>query len=400
MNLEEFEAAKDAIILGAADRSLTDDEVKQYTQLEKDQILFRESEEIRKRHVAYQQPRVSVLPGLPAGVKERDSEEYAWDRYLRGRNPQGSDLKADNTQYAQSEGTTTAGGFLMPTTTRDKLIEVTKAFGGLKNYAEVITTASGNPLQWPLNDDTANSAATSAEGVAAGGGGADLVFSQVTLGAFKYDATGTGNLGLIVSNELIQDSMFDIVTFVNRKFGIRLARKMAADYCTGTGSTMATGIFDVTGDASQFTAGAITYVGLQKTVHLLDPSYRAGAVWVINDDVASRIEQIVDGQARPIMIPTTSGISGAVQVTGSSLLGYPVVIDQGAPAWINNYAAAVNTGFILFGNISESFIIRDVQGVTVLTDPYGKMNINSIQYFGYARTDSKTQNRKAYVVTG
>ncbi len=288
----------------------------------------------------------------------------------------------------------------MPTTTLDRLVEITKAFGGLKNVAEVITTASGNPLNWPSIADTANSAVTSAEGVAAGSGGADLVFTQLTLGAFKYDASGTGNLGLIVSNELLQDSAFDVVSLVNRKIGTRLARKMANDYCVGTGTTMATGIFDVTGDASQFTTGVITYVGLQKMIHLLDPSYRPGAVWVMNDDVASRIEQIVDGQSRPIMIPTTSGISGGVQVTGNTLLGYPVQIDQAAPAWINNYTAVANTGFLLLGNVRESFIIRDVQGVTVLADPYGKMNINSVQYFGYARTDSKTQNRKAYVISG
>ena len=399
--VEEYAKALDAIVTtaDAEGRDLTDEDVQAYEKLEAGMLTARKAEELRKRHAAYQAPRVALMPGLPAGVKERDSEVYAWDRYLRGLNPRGSDLKQGES-YAQSEAVTTAGGFLMPTTTRDNLIEVSKAFGGLKNYAEVITTSSGNPLQWPSLDDTANSAVTSAEGVAAGSGGADLVFTQLTLSAFKYDATGTGNVGLLVSNELIQDSAFDVVSLVNRRFGERLARKMAADYCTGTGTTMATGIFDVTGDASQLTAGAITYVGLQKILHLLDPSYRANAKWVFNDDVASRIEQIVDGQSRPILIPSTQGVSGAVQTTGSTLLGYPVIIDQGAPAWINNYATTVNTGFLLFGDIAQAFIIRDVQGVTVLADPYGKMNVNSIQYFGYARTDSKPQNRKAYVISG
>ncbi len=398
-SLEEYQLSMDAIVAAAGEDDLTPEQIAEYEALETKKLAFAKSEEIRKRNEAYKAPRVTVLPGLPAGVKERDSQEYAWDRYLRGRNPLGSDLEQGE-GYAQSEGTTTAGGFLMPTTTLDRLVEITKAFGGLKNVSEVITTASGNPLNWPSIDDTANSAVTSAEGVAAGSGGADLVFTQLTLGAFKYDASGTGNLGLIVSNELLQDSAFDVVSLVNRKIGTRLARKMANDYAVGTGTTMATGIFDVTGDASQFTTGVITYVGLQKMIHLLDPSYRPGAVWVMNDDVASRIEQIVDGQSRPIMIPTTSGISGGVQVTGNTLLGYPVQIDQAAPAWINNYTAVANTGFLLLGNVRESFIIRDVQGVTVLADPYGKMNINSVQYFGYARTDSKTQNRKAYVISG
>jgi HK97 family phage major capsid protein len=398
-SLEEYQLSMDAIVKGAEDRALTDEEVKQYEELETSRIAFTKTEEIRKRNLAYKTPRVTIIPGLSAGVKERDSEEYAWDRYLRGHNPFGSDLQRSDT-YAQSEGTTTAGGFLMPTTTLNRLVEITKAFGGLKNEAEVITTASGNPLNWPSIDDTANSAVTSAEGVAAGSGGADLVFTQVTLSAFKYDATGTGNVGLLVSNELLQDSAFDVVALINRRIGIRLARKMANDYCVGTGTTMATGIFDVTGDASQFTTGVITYAGLQKMVHLLDPSYRPNAKWVMNDDVASRIEQILDLNLRPLLVPSIAGISGGTHVTGNTLLGYPVVVDQAAPAWINNYTAVANTGFLLFGDLQQAFIIRDVQGVTVLADPYGKMNVNSIQYFGYARTDSKTQNRKAYVISG
>src|SRR5881409_2626390 len=109
----------DAIVDGAKDRDLTDEEQEKYVELEKQRISFAASEEIRKRNEAYKAPRVVILPGLNAGVEKRDSEEYAWDQYLRGRNQRGSDL-----QYAQSEGTTTAGGFLMPTTTLDRLVEI------------------------------------------------------------------------------------------------------------------------------------------------------------------------------------------------------------------------------------------------------------------------------------
>src|ERR1700675_4069165 len=92
---EDYQLSMDALVKGADDRALTEDEIKQYEDLEKAKLAIRATEEIRKRNTAYQMPRVAIVPGLPAGVKERDSEEYAWDRYLRGRNPLGSDLHQD-----------------------------------------------------------------------------------------------------------------------------------------------------------------------------------------------------------------------------------------------------------------------------------------------------------------
>ena len=51
--------------------------------------------------------------------------------------------------------TTTAGGYLIPPGFEQRIVEVMKNFGGIASVAEELPTATGHPLQYPTNDDTA-----------------------------------------------------------------------------------------------------------------------------------------------------------------------------------------------------------------------------------------------------
>jgi hypothetical protein len=51
--------------------------------------------------------------------------------------------------------------------------------------------------------------------------GADIVFAEVTLLANKYNAAGATNLPLNVSVELLQDALFQVGAFVDRRLGER-----------------------------------------------------------------------------------------------------------------------------------------------------------------------------------
>src|SRR5690606_291525 len=112
-------------------------------------------------------------------VKTDDTLERAFDHYLRtGRE------NADITELrAQGVGTDAAGGFTVPETMLTKITERMKAFGGLAEHVETITTDSGEPIRWPTLDDTSNTGVIAAEGTAPATGGADLVFGEKTLGA-------------------------------------------------------------------------------------------------------------------------------------------------------------------------------------------------------------------------
>ena len=169
------------------------------------------------------------------------------------------------------------------------MVKVKKAFGGISAQASHINTGNGDPLNFPSIDDTANTSAIAAINAAPGSAGADLVFGQVAFSAFKYAATGTGQLGLKVPRELVDDSLFDITSLVTEMLGIRLARKMAADYATGVGTTAPSGLMNRTGvtvPPSVATTGLVQATAnaqLQAFIHLLDPAYvNESCVWIMN----------------------------------------------------------------------------------------------------------------------
>ncbi len=83
--------------------------------------------------------------------------------------------------------------------------------------------------------------------------------------------------------------------------------------------------------------------------HAIDPAYRGGPKyrWAFNDATLQTIEEMEDGQKRPLWLPDIAG------GTPATVLGIPYVIDQAIDG--------IGTGkkFIFSGNFNR-FIIRRV----------------------------------------
>jgi HK97 family phage major capsid protein len=427
---EELRVAMQA--MEARTDSLTHEEIEQYMGWDRDLSLFAGQSQVAEIGKRWDAPRISIRPA--SVVKgTRDDGRYTFDRFLRGDRGAANELQSyslsdgsqrrqddrgmeyktirwpiknghpDIESYAQTE-TTTGGGYLVPTVTQPIMVKITKAFGGLSARASHINTNNGAPINFPSIDDTANSAAVAAINAAPGSGGADLVFGQVALGAFKYAATGTGQAGLKVPRELIDDALFDVTSLVTEMLGVRLARKMAALYTQGVGTTEPVGLFHFT---SVSTAAWVLSTGLvqatanqqlQAFIHNLDPSYvTENACWVMNWGTHGTMSGFVDSTNRPLMVSYSD--SGLSEPMSFRLLGFPVVIDQGVPNFsLTNAAnpASVNTAYAAFGDFEQAFVIRDVQGIGIAVDPYGGLGTNDLLYSGYARTDSAVKNANAY----
>lgn len=387
MTVEEILAALQAIVDSAktedgAQRDLTDEEVTRYEELEGKLAMAKKSAEVRSRQSAYAAPVRSDLHVNVAGA-DQDPIERAFEQYLRTGN-----APTDLAQFrAQSEGTNSAGGYLVPQGFRAKLIDRLKAFGGIATAAEVITTSEGNLLPYPTVDDTANVGEIVAEG-GTFAAGADMVFAQRTLSAYKYMAGGGGNLPLKVSWELLQDSAFDVSSFIARKLGERIARVQATHWATGTGSGQPQGI--VTPITTSGTIGTLGLADLVATILFLDPAYRAGASWLMNDATYGTVMGLNDSTGRPLLTGVNDGI--AVDITQPRLLGYPVIIDQGMPS------KATGAKFLAFGNVNEAYVIRRVKDVTlvVLNELYAANGQTG--FMAWARADGAVQNPNALVV--
>lgn len=390
--IEEILASLQAIVDAADGRSFTDDEVQQYENLEKELEQVRKSTEMRARNAAYNTP-VNGAPYLNLNHhKGVDTLDKAFENYLRTGVPN-NDITGLRVTNEQGEGVSTAGGYMVPSGFRQKLVDVRKAFGGFASHVDTFTTDSGNPLEYPSLDDTSNEGDITAEHAAVANG-ADLVFGTVTLGAYKYTSAGAGtNLPLRVSVELLQDSAFDIAGLVARKLGERIARKQAEHWITGTGVGQPKGIVasSLTDDRALDTDDLPDYEDLVEFQDLLDEAYDSNAQWLMKKSTWSVLRLIVDTTGRPIIQSSTEGISGRPQ---RLLLGKPVIIDEDMPA----ISTTADTYIIAYGDFREAYVIRRVSNLVVVVNPYSRASNGQVEYTAWERADGNIQNRSAYKI--
>lgn len=400
MTIEQILASLQEIVERAKDRDFTDEEVAEYEGLERQLKQAQQTAEIRSRNEAYRV--VSTPAGVPRNTtaKHEDTYERAFNHYLR-TGEKNSDLvwvpATDNGGFesrAQTE-TTTGGGYLVPTTMRNKLVECIEDFGGLAPNVETMTTESGEPMNFPTLDDTANSGVLVAiNSPAATGTGADLVFGQKSINPYRYvapgadslDGTNVGAAGLRVPVELLQDSAFDVEALIRRTLGRRIARKQAAHWATGTGSGQPQGITLAAGPSDTWTAAAPTYDDLIDAIHSLDPYYRANAKWAFNDATMAKIEKIKDSNNDPVWRPLGALIGD--KPSAGMLLGYPVVIDNG----FADYTDGSANKFGVFGDLREAYLIRRVRDIQMIVNPYSRMQWGQVEYWLWARAGGVVQN--------
>src|SRR5690606_13642936 len=122
----------------------------------------------------------------------------------------------------QTAGTTTAGGYTVPTELADFIVRSMKDWGPMydTDVATEILTSAGNPIPIPTVNDTAKSGAKHTEGAAlTDDGGEDVVFGQKDLGAYVYDTEF-----IRFSMELAADSIFNMEALLGSLLGERLGR--------------------------------------------------------------------------------------------------------------------------------------------------------------------------------
>jgi HK97 family phage major capsid protein len=350
----------------------------------------RKSNEIRARNTAYNTPLASVVHvGVP---REDQGLEKAYDHYLRTGIPN-QDISGLRVTNAQGEGTSAGGGYMVSPGFRTKIVERMVAFGGLAAEVETLNTTTGQPLEYPTNDDTANVGGITAESAALTSG-ADLVFGSIALGAYKYTSAGAGsNLPLRVSTELLQDAAFPVQEKISKALGTRIARAQAAHWVTGTGVGQPKGLVaaSLTSDRDLDTADTPDYEDLVDTQDLLDESYEQNAKWIMRKNTWSQLRLIVDTNGRPIVQDSTSGIS---EKPVRRLLGAEVILDEAMPL----LSSAGDTYCIAYGDFRESYVIRRVSNMVVVVNPWSRASNGEVEFHAFERADGNIQNRNSYVI--
>lgn len=388
LTIDELVASLQAIIDGAKGRSLTDEEAARYEDLEGRLTAARRDHEIRSRQLAYTTPVGAPTVQTAANPDRDEQHQRAFEAYIRT-----GDVSGLAEYRAQAEATGAAGGFLVPTTMRNRLVERIVGYGGFAEQAETLNTTGGEPMEWPTVDDTANMGEIVAEG-GTFASGADIVFGTATLGAYKYMAGGAGNAPLKVSWELLQDSAFDIEGLLARLLGDRIGRLQAIHWVTGDGTGEPLGLLagKAAFDSIASNAAGPTYAELLATVHSIDRAYRRNAKWLMNDTTLALIQGQLDANDRPLWLPSSGGLADSPGE--GTLLGYPVVIDDAMPD------VGDATEPIAFGDFRAAYVIRRVKDVTIvrLNELYAANG--QVGFMAWARASGSVQDVNAYSILG
>lgn len=333
--------------------------------------------EREERSAAY---RESIEKLEVIGTDDKDQEQTAevrdfdkWKALIEGRT--NSIEFRDNVNL--TAGTATDGAEVVPTTTRGSLVEFLRENATVvQNNAQVISTSGGEDLVFP----TVTSYSAASIVAEAGAIGKDAPqFSTVTLGAYKYA------FQVVVSHELEQDSIVDVVDFVRRQGLEALARGMGAHFADGTGSGQPNGVANNTNVLELAGTAAVTADELIDIYHDIASPYRNRAVWIMNDSTLKAIRKLKDGDSQYLWQP---GLAAGMPDT---LLGRPVFSDAGIPAM------AADAQSIVFGDMS-GYAVRLAGGIRVERSEHANWDNDLVSYRFLARADGKILDANAISV--
>ena len=202
----------------------------------------------------------------------RGPAEEGYESYLRS----GKDWLTEE-QRAQTTATT-GGGYIVPASFAKAFLVSLKQVDPIFSVATPVPTTRGSAMSMPIDDDT-NTATIVAENAAS------LSNVDVVFGNIAWSKASQWRSGMVcVSNELLQDTAFDIAAMLGKTFARRMARgigaAMVAQLLTDTDSALiaaATGavtldeVLSLMGsldaafvNASSFCMAFATYVSLLK----------------------------------------------------------------------------------------------------------------------------------------
>ena len=193
---------------------------------------------------------------------------------------------------ALKEGVDSEGGYLVPDEFENTLVSALREENIVRGNATVIKTNSGSH-KIPVVTTKGTASWIDEEGAIPEG---DDTFGQQTIGAHKVGTI------IKVSEELLNDSAFDLENYFATEFARRIGDKEEDAFFNGNGESKPLGIFADEGGADVgVTAASATAITADEIINLfysLKAPYRKHAVWVFNDATIAAVRKLkgTDGQ--------------------------------------------------------------------------------------------------------
>ena len=305
--------------------------------------------------------------------KEEDEKRYSqvfWQYARRGFARMKEEDISMVEERAMSVGTGSEGGYTVPQGFSGKLEEALLTLGGVRSVADVLTTATGNKIPYPTVNDTNNEGEIINENIEAGDS------KEPTFGTVDIDAYTYSSKPILVSNQLLQDSAFDLEGFLARTVAQRIFRITNKHFTIGTGVGQPKGAVVASFKGADAAATAITYDNLIDLFHSVDSAYRLNASWMFSDNTLKAIKKLKDNDGKPIWQ------AGLVSGDPSTIMGKPYIINDNCPD------IATGKKSILFGDFKK-YLIRDVMGASLMRLRERYADKNQTAFILFSRHDGK-----------
>ena len=291
----------------------------------------------------------------------RASAAYKEDfgRHLRGKTPLHNVL---------SESVDQDGGYLVPEEFEKQIITGLDEVNVLRSLAKVIPTHHDRKIPISVGHSVATWTAENAA----------YTESNPTFGQKQIDAFKLTDL-VRVSIELLQDSEFDLESYIAAEFARAFGIAEEQAFCVGTGTNQPTGIFTANGGTVGVTAAAANAITLDEIISLvysLKSPYRKNAKFLMNDATIPLLRKLKDNNGTYLWQPSVQAGQP------DKLLGFEI--------YTSPYAPTVEAGAyaIAFGDF-KNYWIGDRMGRTTqrLNELYATNG--QIGYVATERVDGK-----------
>lgn len=314
--------------------------------------------------VRYQVPLAVQSKGYPS----------AFDAYTR----KGMEFVGPQDRKTLQEGIDSSGGYFVPEETQAGIIRKTATTALIRALATVITTsrdiAKWVKLKYTTDDKYTSGVRLTWTGEIPSSATVHRV-TEPSLGAVSIPVH-TAMASLPLSNDLLEDSAFDLMGLATDLFGEAFALGEDDVFVNGDGVGKPTGLVtrasvgdELIGNVVSGSASALTADGLIDLFFGLPAQYRIRANWIMNSGSAKTIRKFKDATNNRYL---WDSMNGGIVSTGQQdiLLGKPVLFDEFMPD------QASNAFPVLFGDIG-GYMVVDRVGLSIqrLSELYAETNI-------------------------
>lgn len=250
------------------------------------------------------------------GIGSDSYKRAFWDQ-LRGKS-------SYEVRDALQVGELSEGGYTVPDEFEHQLIEALQEENIMRGLVHVITTSSGD-RKIPLVTNYGNASWIEEEQQIPE---SDVAFSQISLGAHKL-ATA-----IRISQELLQDSAFDMAGFIVHEFQRRAGAAEEEAILSGDGSHKPIGLLhDTQGAQVGVTAASATAITADELIdlqHSLKPGYRRKAAFIMNDAAIKALRKLKDAQGQYLWQPSIrEGVPDMLLNTRIYMSNYMPLLEAG-----------------------------------------------------------------------